>query len=139
MWTKKTSNLHYFKMVTNSKSGYHGYRKIGKCQGSWVCENPQCSFKCTSFNNQPNRINWKSVWGKKHLKVCEICDNIAVREGCGAWKLVDFNPKPNEALVYHLGTHVCWKRTDTEEIQQIQKDKAAESSKRTDSAKQMAL
>ena len=125
-------------MMTSSKSGYHGYRKIGKCEGSWVCNNPQCSFKLTSFNNQPNRINWKSVRGKKCLKVCEICDHIAVWEGCGVRKLKDFNPKTNEALVYHLGTHVCWSRTDTDEIQQIHMDKA-KSSRRTGSAKQMAL
>ena len=53
-WTRKTSDLWYVKMVTSSKSGYHGYRKIGKCQGSWVCQNPYCSFKSTSFQNQPN-------------------------------------------------------------------------------------
>ena len=138
LWTKKTANLQYFSMVTSSKSGYHGYRKIGKCEGSWVCNNPQCSFQLTLFNNQPNRIDWKSVQEKKHLKVCEICDHMAVWEGCGACKLIDLNPKTNEALVYHLGTHVCWNRTDTHEIQQIQKDKA-ESSRRTRSEKQMAF
>ena len=39
-WTRKTSDLRYFNMHTSSKSGYHGYQKIGKCEGSWVCKNP---------------------------------------------------------------------------------------------------
>ena len=38
----------------------------------------------------------------------------------------------------HLGTHVCWRRVDKEEIQQKKRDKA-ETSRRTGSAKQMAL
>ena len=62
-WTKKTSDLRYFNMRTSSKSGYHGYRKIGKCEGSWVCKNPNCAFKSTSHNHQPNHINWKGVHG----------------------------------------------------------------------------
>ena len=54
MWMRKISDLLYFTMMTSSKSGYHGYGKIGKYEGLWMCNNLQCSFKSTSFNNQPN-------------------------------------------------------------------------------------
>ena len=88
---------------------------------------------------QPTKQNQLEISvGEKRLKFCEICDHIAVREGCSACKLIDFNPKTNEALVYHIDTHVCWKRTDTNDTQQIHKEKA-KSSRRTGSAKQMAL
>ena len=54
------------------------------------------------------------------------------------WCMQTYRLQPKNGLVYHLGTHVCWSRTDTHKIQQIHKDKA-KSSRRTGSAKQMAL
>ena len=137
-WTKKTSDLRYFNMRTSSKSGYHGYRKIGKCEGSWVCKNPNCAFKSTSHNHQPNHINWKGVRGNRKLKLCDICDHIPEREGCSARKLIDFNPKTEEATVYHLGTHTCWKRPDTEATKLVRQLKAREST-RIGPAKEMAI
>ena len=44
--------------------------------------------------------------------MCEICEYIAVEEGCGAMKLVEFNPNINTAIVYHIGKHRCWHKID---------------------------
>ena len=79
-------------MTSSSKAGYHGKMQIGTCQGSWVCENKNCFFRSTSAENQPNRVNWKTVQGQKNLKMCNICEHIVECESCGAHKLVDFNP-----------------------------------------------
>ena len=137
-WTRKTSDLRYFNMHTSSKSGYYGYRKIGRCEGSWVCKNPNCAFKSTSYQHQPNHINWKGIHGNRKIKICDICEHIPEHKGCGARKLIDFDPNTEEATVYHLGNHTCWKQPDTESTQQIRRLKARESTK-MGSAKTMAI
>ena len=87
-WTWKTSDLRYFNMHISSKSGYHSYCKIGKCEGSWDhYKNPHCAFKSTSYQHQPNHINWKGICGNRRITLCDICDHIPEHEGCGARKL----------------------------------------------------
>ena len=130
-WTRKTSDLRYFNMHTSSKSGYYGYRKIGKCEGSWVCKNLNCAFKSTSHRLE-------GIHGNRKIKLCDICEHISERKGCGARKLMDFDPKTEEVTVYHLGNHTCWKQPDTESTQQIRRLKARESTK-MGSAKSMAI
>ena len=124
-------------MHTSLKRGYHGYHKIGRCEGSWVCKNPNCAFKSTSFQHQPNHINWKGVCSNRKIKLCDICDHIPECESCGARKLIYFDPK-TEATVYHLGNHTCWKHPDTEPTKQMRLLKARESTK-SGSAKSMAI
>ena len=138
-WTRLTSDLHYFTMTSSSKVGYHGKWKIGTCQGSWVCENKKCCFQSTSAENQPNRVNWKTVHGQKNLKMCSICEHIAECEGCGACKLVGFNPFTNIATVYHLGTHKCWQKISMDKIQHFQQKQMKSRGNRTGAAKNMAI
>ena len=38
---------------------------------------------------------------------------MAKRQGCGARKFVDFNPRTNIALIYHMGTHTCTPQLET--------------------------
>ena len=52
-------------MSTSSKTSYKGVRKVGTCNGYWKCQNPNCGFFNTSVDNQPNRIDWLTVKGKK--------------------------------------------------------------------------
>ena len=106
-YSDDTADLCYFDMKTSSKIKYAGIRKGGICQGSWECPNPHCTFKALSVNNQPNRVSWLNVKGYKYLKICNSCQCMAKRQGCGARKFVDFNPRTNIALVYHMGTHTC--------------------------------
>ena len=68
------------------------------------------------MDNQRNRADWLTVKGKKDVKICSVCKHIAKREGCGAHKLIDYNPKTKIAIVFHLGTHKCWKRFDDSNI-----------------------
>ena len=98
-------------MTSSSKSGYHGKQKIGTCQGSWVCENKKCCFQSTSAENQPNRVNWKTVIGQNNLKMCSICVTY-----CRVWRLrgtqvSGFQPiYPTLQQFYHLGIHKYWQK-----------------------------
>ena len=86
---KQTCDKRYFLMQASSKSNYSRIQEGGVCQGSWICPNVKCAFKQTSYENQSNRINFQSVRGSRHVKMCQICDTIAVHEGCGACKLLE--------------------------------------------------
>ena len=72
-YVKDTSDLRYFIMYTSFKTSYKGVRKVGTCHGSWECQNPYCGFIDTSVDNQPNRVDWLIVKGKKDVKICSIC------------------------------------------------------------------
>ena len=124
-WHKDTSDLHYFILKTISKAGVYGNTiKTGSCHGSWICPNKSCPFVGTSHEHQPNKVNWRGDPICKGVQICKICDTYAVREGCGARKLVEFDPKSQVAIVYHLGKHTCWNRIDTEEAKAFLREKA---------------
>ena len=112
-YSDSTADLRYFDMKTSSKAKYAGIQKGGICQGSWECPNPHCTCKALSVNNQLNRVSWLNVRGYKNLKICDSCQCMAQRQGCGARKFVDFNPWTNIAQVYHMGTHTCTPQLET--------------------------
>ena len=106
-WHKLTGDSRYFTMRSSSSKNLFGTRKIGLCQGSWVCPNHDCTFRKTSYNHQPNYINYTTLPGNRKIKICNICDNIMIREKCGARKMVEYDDGKQCATVYHLGTHKC--------------------------------
>ena len=108
-YVKDAKDLRYLIMSTSLKTSYKGVRKVGTCHSSWKCQNPYCGFIDTPVDNQPNRVDWLTVKGKKDVKICSVCKHIAKRQGCRAHKLIDYNPKTKLAIVFHMGTHKCWK------------------------------
>ena len=82
--------------------------------GSYVCRNSSCPFVQTSLNHAPNKISWRVPKGRQGIRICAICDNIAEREGCGAKKLVEYDPLSKETTVYHIGHHTCWPKVNRE-------------------------
>ena len=102
---KDTCDLRYFLMSTSSKTAYKGIRKVGTCNGSWECQNPYCGFIDMSVDNQPNRVDWLTVKGKKDMKIYSVSKHIAKRQGYGVNKLINYNPKTKIAIVFQIGTH----------------------------------
>ena len=88
-WLMRTRDLHHFTMVTSSREGFPGDRRIGTCQGSFVCRNDQCPFVQTSPGCVPNKVSWRYIKSRKNIRICNICDQAAEREGCGASKLIE--------------------------------------------------
>ena len=66
----------------------------------------------TLANHVPNKVNWHIPKGKKNCRICNICDHVAEREGCGAKKLIEYDYDTKTATVYHLGKHSCWLQLD---------------------------
>ena len=105
--TKVTWDLRHFQMLTSSREGFVGDRRIGMCQGSFVCCNKQCPFVCTSKHSVPSKVSWRFMKAKWNIRICNICDQFAQREGCGARKLIEYDYHTQLATVYHLGNHTC--------------------------------
>ena len=114
-------------MSTSSKT-YKGVGKVRTCHGSWEAKS-LLWLHYTSVDNQPNRVDWLMVKGKKDVKICSVCKHIAKRQGCGACKLINHNPKTKIAIVFHMGTHKCWKRFDDSHIIEAHKQKKKKKTK----------
>ena len=108
LWHVLTSDRRHFRMLTSSREGFMGERRIGTCKGSFVCKNKECPFIKTSQCNQPNKVSWRNVRGNMNFKICAICDHVAQRISCGAKKLIEYDYSSRIASVYHLGNHKCW-------------------------------
>ena len=113
-------------MHRTSREGFSGIRRIGTCLGSFVCRNNQCPFVLTPCKCKPNKVSWHVPRGKRHLRICNICDHIAQREGCGAKKLVEYDNLYKIATVYYLGEHTCWMRIDNRDRNDMLKRKIEE-------------
>ena len=136
-WRTLTNDLHHFVMRTSSKANYHGTIKTGTCIGSWICPNKNCAFRKLSHGNQPNRINFVRPKGPRKYKICNQCDTVAVQEGCGARKMVDYDPNREQATVFHLGKHKCWQKLDTKrKMQETVKNRSVQ---KGGTAKSMAM
>ena len=113
-------------MHTTSCEGLSSTRRIGTCLGSFVCRNNQCPFVLTSCKCKPNKVSWHVPRGKRHLRICNIYDHIAQREGCGAKKLVEYDNLYKIATVYYLGEHTCWMCIDNRDRNDMLKRKIEE-------------
>ena len=67
-YSSKTSDRRWLVMRTSSRVGLVGRRKIGSCQGSFICENPKCSFLSTEGRKNDKVFNY--LFKKK---VCRSC------------------------------------------------------------------
>ena len=136
--TKVTRDLRHFHMLTSSRDGLVGERRIGTCQGSFVCHNDQCPFVQTSRDSVPNKVSWRFMKAKRNIRICNICDKVAQREGCGACKLIEFDYETHFATVYYLGNHTCSLQLDQIKHNQVLMKRLQEKNP-TGSAKEVGL
>ena len=125
-------------MLTLSREGFVGDRRIGTCQGSFLCHNKQCPFVRTSKHSVPNKVSWRFMKAKPNIRICNICDQFAQREGCGACKLIEYDYHMQLATVYHLGNHTCSLQLDQIKCNQILMKRLQEKNP-TGSAKEVGL
>ena len=109
-YAQKTSDRRWFVNRTSSRVNFSGIRKIGKCLGSFVCHNPQCSYLSTEGKKNEYKFDYMY---KRH--VCSSCGVFAEQLTCGARKLVEFSHNTGFANVYHLGEHSCLPKVNRKE------------------------
>ena len=106
-YTEKTSDLRWFMMRTSSRTGLVGRRKVGSCQGSYICSNKNCSYLSTE--GKPNEKLFDYLYKKK---VCRSCGVFAEQKECNARKLIEFHQLKGICEVYHYGEHNCIPKED---------------------------
>ena len=75
---------------------------------------------------------------KRNIRICNICDQFAQCEGCGARKLIEYDYHTQLATVYHLGNHTCSLQLDQMKRNQILMKRLQEKNP-TGSAKEVSL
>ena len=106
-YTEKSSDLRWFLMRTSSRVGLVGRRKVGSCQGSFICSNKNCSFLSTE--GKPNEKLFDYLYKKK---TCRSCGVFATQKECNARKLIEFHQLKGVCDVYHYGDHTCLPKED---------------------------
>ena len=101
-WLLKQSDWRNFLMASSSRKGFTGIRKVGWCQGTMVCTNPDCTFynSCTTHN--------QSYFTRKDKgNVCFSCGLPGKLQLCWARKLTEFSKEAEVLTIYHQGNHTC--------------------------------
>ena len=104
----------YFEMHSSSKKGFKGVRRLGKCRGSFRCNNKSCPLFLET--GRENQYQFTMI-GKN--KFCYSCNFIVYRKPSSALKHVDYNMQGRLLEVYHKGKHNCQLKSNTEEHDQV--------------------
>ena len=107
-YSKNCGDRRWFNMVTSTKDK-RMIKKIGFCQGSWKCVNPNCSFLST----EKKENKWHFVY-RHGAKACYSCKPPAIQEPCNAKKLIEMEKSSTYAMVYHIGHHTCELQPDVQ-------------------------
>ena len=105
-WIEQIRDRRYFNMRTSSRAGFFGRRKLGWCQGSFVCVNDRCNFRRTSAKGERNKNYW-TIKRDRKTRQCKTCGCVAEREPCGARKMVEMDFVRRRCNVFHVGKHSC--------------------------------
>jgi hypothetical protein len=83
----------------------HGVKKVGQCQGSFICQNPNCAF--LEAAGKANCQNFVKEKGSKTVRNCFTCACYATHVPCAAKKVTEWDPRRGVLTIYHMGTHQC--------------------------------
>ncbi|MCG8623656.1 MAG: hypothetical protein MJE68_16890, partial [Proteobacteria bacterium] len=102
-WHKAQEDGRWWEMHTSTVRRRRLTRKIGKCYGSYICQNDECP----KFKSGKGRNTYAFTNVGFNLFECKTCGFVAEREFCGALKLTQFHPDANILEVLYAGTHSC--------------------------------
>ena len=100
----------YFVMNTSRRKGFRGVRRTGKCRGNFICRNDQCAFY--KEEKKYNQTHFRTLGEDKF---CFTCNTLAVRNECGAAKMIEYELETRILRVYHYGDHKCSVRINNRE------------------------
>ena len=104
----------YFEMHSSSRKGFKGVRRLGRCRGSFKCNNKSCPLFLAT--EKENKHQFTTI-GKNRF--CYSCNCIVYRTACSAVKLVEYSMQGRLLEVYHRGEHTCQLKPYTEENDQV--------------------
>ena len=106
-YTELVKDRRWFKMSRSTVADPQTLRRVGKCGGSFVCNNKTCSFLSTQGEKNTSKFLFSSG-----VRVCHSCENCTTSTPCYTRKLVDFREKEGYVYVSHLGRHTCTPKVD---------------------------
>ena len=68
---------------------------------------------------QKEKEHFQNVDGHK---MCFSCGNVASRQWCGALKLTEYCRESESLTIYHIGTHKCHLKPDTNKYRKQVRD-----------------
>ena len=99
----KYQDGHWFTLRNSSRNDLNGNRSTGKCQGSYICKNPERSkLQCA---DTVNTIDFKHEG--EGLRTCGSCGQLVKRTYCGAIKVIEYNKSTGYLTYWHQGFHIC--------------------------------
>ena len=117
-YMKKYADGRWFTLKNSTRVGLNGFRKVGSCQGSFICIKPDCPKLTTE--NSVNTIDFKCV-GSKAFE-CSSCGYLAKKVYCGCIKVVEFDKDRGTLKYYHQGLHICHLRPNVIERRKVLAD-----------------
>ena len=90
-------------MHSSSRKGLIGTRKIGECQGKYICTNPKNGRVMSGW--EENKSSFKSISRTEAL--CKTCGMFAKKNVCSAKKLTEYSTSFQVLVVFHQGNHTC--------------------------------
>ena len=102
-WHKIQEDGHWFYMRSSTTRRSNKVRKIGKCLGSYKCENDTCP----KYTSGKGRNTYAFTRIGLNLRECKTCGSVTTRVFCGALKLTVYNPDTKELEVTYMGHHTC--------------------------------
>ena len=104
----------HFELHSSSRKGFKGVRRLGKCRGSFICNNKSCPLFIEAGKKNEHQF---TTIGRN--KFCYSCNCIVYRKPCSALKLVEFTSQGRLLEVYHQGKHTCQLKPNTEENDEV--------------------
>ena len=102
-WHKIQEDGRWCFMRSSTTRKSNNVRKIGKCLGSYKCENDLCP----KFTSGKGRNTYAFTRIGLNLYECKTCGSVAKRDFCGALKLTVYNPDTKTLEVTYMGHHTC--------------------------------
>ena len=102
-WLEKTKDGQWFHLKSTGKKDPNVERRVGHCQGSYVCKYEKCSKH--TYENTINRIDFQH--DDEENVLCGPCGSYAKKMYCGAIKRIRFDKIKGEAIVEHQRVHNC--------------------------------
>ncbi|MCG8623181.1 MAG: hypothetical protein MJE68_14445, partial [Proteobacteria bacterium] len=101
-YTELVKDRRWFKLSSSTVSDPDTIRRVEKCSGSFVCQNPHCSYLSTEGKRNTSKFFFSSG-----LRVCHSCGQCVSSIPCYARKLIEFRETEGYVYVAHIGTHTC--------------------------------
>ena len=84
-YTELVKDRRWFKMSRFAVADPHTLRRVGRCAGSFVCNNKTCSFLSTQGEKNTSKFLFSSG-----VRVCHSCSHCVTSTPCYARKQIDF-------------------------------------------------